>query len=107
MKRLRIFLIPLILSVLSVYSVGQTTSVAPPNILLILADDMGWGDLRCHGNEKLDTPALDKLQSQSVELDHFHVSTVCSPTRSSLLTGRHHFRLRVLNTTSGLETMHG
>ena len=107
MKRLRIFLIPLILSVLSVYSVGQTTSVAPPNILLILADDMGWGDLRCHGNEKLDTPALDKLQSQSVELEHFHVSPVCSPTRSSLLTGRHHFRLRVLNTTSGLETMHG
>ena len=78
----------------------------PPNILLILADDMGWGDLRCHGNEKLDTPALDKLQSQSVELEHFHVSPVCSPTRSSLLTGRHHFRLRVLNTTSGLETMH-
>jgi arylsulfatase A len=78
-----------------------------PNILLLLADDMGWGDLRCHGNEKLDTPALDKLQSQSVELEHFHVSPVCSPTRSSLLTGRHHFRLRVLNTTSGLETMHG
>jgi arylsulfatase A len=78
-----------------------------PNILLILADDMGWGDLRCHGNEKLDTPSLDKLQSQSVELEHFHVSPVCSPTRSSLLTGRHHFRLRVLNTTSGLETLHG
>jgi sialate O-acetylesterase len=78
-----------------------------PNLVLILADDMGWGDLRCHGNEKLDTPALDKLQSQSVDLDHFYVSPVCSPTRSSLLTGRHHFRLRVLNTTSGLETLHG
>lgn len=79
----------------------------PPNILLILADDMGWGDLRCHGNEKLDTPALDKLQSQSVELGQFYVSPVCSPTRASMLTGRHHVRLRVLNTTSGLETMHG
>jgi len=52
-----------------------------PNILLILADDMGWGDLRCHGNEKLDTPSLDKLQSQSVALEHFHASPVCSPTR--------------------------
>lgn len=78
-----------------------------PNLVLILADDMGWGDLGCHGNDKLDTPALDTLQSQSVELEHFYVSPVCSPTRASLLTGRHHFRLRVLNTTSGLETMHG
>ena len=64
-----------------------------PNILVILADDMGWGDVRCHGNDKIATPVLDTLQSQSVELDHFYVSPICSPTRSSLLTGRHHFRL--------------
>ena len=92
---------------LAILAGAQAAPAQKPNILLILADDMGWGDLRCHGNEKLDTPSLDKLQSQSVELDHFYVSPVCSPTRSSLLTGRHHFRLRVLNTTSGLETMHG
>jgi len=92
---------------LAILSCAKAAPAQKPNILLILADDMGWGDLRCHGNDKLDTPALDKLQSQSVELDHFYVSPVCSPTRSSLLTGRHHFRLRVLNTTSGLETLHG
>jgi arylsulfatase A-like enzyme len=56
---------------------------AAPNILLILADDMGWGDLRCHGNEKLDTPALDRLQSQSVELEHFHVSPGPRNTRNA------------------------
>ncbi len=78
-----------------------------PNILLILADDMGWGDLRCHGNDKLATPSLDRLRTQSVELEHFHVSPVCSPTRSSLLTGRHHARLQVINTSDGLEVMHG
>jgi arylsulfatase A-like enzyme len=78
-----------------------------PNILLILADDMGWGDLRCHGNDKLATPSLDRLRTQSVELEHFHVSPVCSPTRSSLLTGRHHARLNVINTSDGLEVMHG
>ena len=78
-----------------------------PNILLILADDMGWGDLRCHGNDRLDTPVLDKLKSQSVELDYFYVSPICSPTRSSLLSGRHHLRLRVVNTTNALEVMHG
>jgi arylsulfatase A-like enzyme len=86
---------------------AQAAPAQKPNILLILADDMGWGDLRCHGNDKLATPALDKLQKQSMELEHFYVSPVCSPTRASLLTGRHHCRLRVLNTTSGLETLHG
>jgi arylsulfatase A-like enzyme len=98
----------LLLAALAPLHAAETPAkVEKPNLLVILADDMGWGDLRCHGNDKLDTPALDRLQSQSVELAHFHVSPVCSPTRSSLLTGRHHFRLRVLNTTSGLETLHG
>jgi arylsulfatase A-like enzyme len=83
------------------------TNSAKPNILLILADDMGWGDLRCHGNAKLSTPSLDRLRTQSVELEHFHVSPICSPTRSSLLTGRHHARLHVLNTSDSLEVMHG
>ena len=78
-----------------------------PNILLILADDMGWGDLHCHGNTKLATPSLDTLRTQSVELEHFYVSPICSPTRSSLLTGRHHARLHVINTSGGLEVMHG
>jgi sialate O-acetylesterase len=78
-----------------------------PNILLILADDMGWGDLRCHGNAKLSTPSLDRLKTQSVAFEHFHVSPICSPTRSSLLTGRHHARLHVINTSDSLEVMHG
>ncbi len=107
MKHLRSLLIPLLFSVSSVSSVGQPSSVVPPSILFILADDMGWGDLRCHGNAKLSTPSLDKLRTQSVELEHFYVSPICSPTRSSLLSGRHHARLRVLNTSDGLEVMHG
>ena len=78
-----------------------------PNILLILADDMAWGDVRCHGNDKLDTPVLDRLKSQGVDCERFFVSPVCSPTRASLLSGRHHLRQGVLNTTSGLEVMHG
>ena len=86
---------------------ATATKSSKPNILLILADDMGWGDLRCHGNAKLSTPSLDRLKTQSVELEHFHVSPICSPTRSSLLTGRHHARLHVINTSDGLEVMHG
>jgi arylsulfatase A-like enzyme len=106
MKTTRAILIALLLASLDSLNAAEPTA-PKPNLLLILADDMGWGDLRCHGNERIDTPSLDRLRSQSVELEHFHVSPVCSPTRASLLTGRHHFRLGVLNTTSGLEVMHG
>jgi arylsulfatase A-like enzyme len=69
-------------------------TVKKPNVVVILADDMGRGNLRCHGNSDLDTPALDKLQTQSVELEHFYGNPICSPTRSSLLSSRHHARLR-------------
>lgn len=106
MKHLFTITIALLLAPLAMVNAADAATKRP-NILLILADDMGWGDLGCHGNEKLDTPALDRLQSQSVELEQFYVSPVCAPTRASLLTGRHHLRLRVLNTTSGLETIHG
>lgn len=78
-----------------------------PNILIVLANDMGWSDLRCHGNDRLDTPAIDHLKRQSVELDCFYVSPLYSPTRSSLLTSRHHLRLGVLSTTGGLGVMQG
>jgi arylsulfatase A-like enzyme len=79
----------------------------PPNVVLVLADDMGWGDLACHGNTMLSTRSLDELHAQSIELEHFYVSPLCSPTRSSLLSGRHHLRLGVVSTSGGLEVMHG
>ncbi|MCL5744503.1 MAG: arylsulfatase [Acidobacteria bacterium] len=76
-----------------------------PNVLLILTDDQGWGDLHSHGNERLDTPVLDRLGSSGVRFDRFFVSPLCSPCRSSLLTGRHHLRSNVLSTTGGLEVL--
>ena len=82
-------------------------AAAPPNIVLLLADDMGWGDVSHNGNDAVATPAIDRLYAEGVTLDRFYVSPVCSPTRSSLLTGRHHLRLRVLSTTGGLEVMDG
>ncbi|MHC4407121.1 MAG: arylsulfatase [Planctomycetota bacterium] len=63
-----------------------------PNVLLIITDDQGWGDVRSHGNPQIDTPALDRLASQGARLDRFYVSPVCAPTRASLLTGRHYLR---------------
>ncbi len=76
-----------------------------PNVVLIIADDMGWGDLRSHGNTAVDTPVLDRLASEGVRVDRFYVDPVCAPTRASLLTGRWHLRTGTLWVTRGFETM--
>lgn len=72
-----------------------------PNVLLILTDDQGYGDLSCHGNKILQTPHLDRLHSQSVRLIDFHVDPTCSPTRAALLTGRYSSRTGVWHTIAG------
>ena len=60
-----------------------------PNVILIMTDDQGYGDLSCHGHPWLKTPNLDKLHAESVRLTNYHVSPLCGPTRASLMTGRH------------------
>jgi arylsulfatase B len=59
-----------------------------PNILFALADDLGWDDVSYHGSE-IRTPNIDRLKDSGVELDQHYVCPVCTPTRTSLLTGRH------------------
>ena len=76
-----------------------------PNIILIMTDDQGYGDLGCHGNPIIRTPNLDRLHSQSVRLTDFHVSPTCSPTRCALMTGRHEFRSGVTHTIMERERM--
>jgi arylsulfatase A-like enzyme len=78
-----------------------------PNVLLIMADDMGHGDLGFHGNPVLKTPHLDRLARQSLRMKNFYVSPVCSPTRASLLTGRYNYRTGVVDTFIGRSMMHG
>jgi arylsulfatase A len=78
-----------------------------PNVLVILTDDQGWGDLRVNGNEKIDTPAIDRLAAEGVSFERFFVSPLCAPTRASLLTGRYSRRTGALWVTRGLETMRG
>ena len=79
--------------------------VRRPNIILILTDDQGYGDLGCHGNPHLKTPNLDRLHKESVRLTDFHVSPTCAPTRSALLTGRHEFFNGVTHTILERERM--
>lgn len=69
-----------------------------PNIIFLLTDDQGYGDLSCHGNPVLKTPNLDKFHDQSVRFTNWFNSPTCSPTRSALLTGRHEFRNGITHT---------
>jgi hypothetical protein len=66
---------------------------------LILSDDQGYGEIRSHGNEKIDTPVLDALAEEGARFDRFFVSPVCAPTRAALMTGRYHLRTGVVEVT--------
>jgi arylsulfatase A-like enzyme len=76
-----------------------------PNILIVLADDQGWGDLSINGNTNLSTPNIDSLATAGALLEEFYVCPVCSPTRAEFLTGRYHLRSGVRGVTSGGERL--
>jgi len=76
-----------------------------PNVVIILTDDQGWGDLSHSGNTNLSTPHIDHLARKGVSFDRFYVQPVCSPTRAELLTGRYHLRSGVYGTSSGEERL--
>ena len=77
-----------------------------PNVILIITDDQGYGDLGTHGNPHVQTPVLDQLASESIRFNNFYVSPVCAPTRSSLMTGRYSLRTGVRDTYNGGAIMH-
>ena len=73
-----------------------------PNIILIMADDLGWGDTGFNGNDSIITPSLDDLAEQGIVFRRFYsASPVCSPTRASCLTGRHPYRMGIFGANSG------
>jgi len=72
-----------------------------PNVVLVITDDQGYGDLACHGNPVIKTPNLDELHRQSMRLTDFHVDPTCSPTRSALMTGHYSTRTGVWHTIMG------
>ena len=73
----------------------------PPNVVLVITDDQGYGDLSCHGNPVLKTPNLDRLYDESVRLVDYHVAPTCSPTRAALVTGHWTNRTGVWHTSGG------
>ena len=78
------------------WPVTETAAAKPPNVLFIMSDDQGWGDVGYNGNPVLKTPHLDAMAAEGVRLDRFYAAApVCSPTRGNVLTGRHPFRLGI------------
>lgn len=79
-----------ILLVLSVFALSlQLGQSKAPNILFIMADDLGWNDISLHGSSQIPTPNIDALAAGGIQLDSYYANPDCSPARSSLLTGRH------------------
>ena len=76
-----------------------------PNVVLVITDDQGYGDLGAHGNSMIKTPSMDQLYSQSARLTDFHVDPTCSPTRSALMSGRYSTRTGVWHTIMGRSLM--
>lgn len=89
---MRSFVTILILLLITAGCVQSKKRSEPLNVILIVTDDQGYGDLSIHQNDLIETPQLDQLARHSTEFTRFYVSPVCAPTRASLLTGRYHLR---------------
>jgi arylsulfatase/arylsulfatase A len=76
-----------------------------PNVILIMTDDQGYGDLGVHGNPIIRTPHFDAMAKGSATLKYFYVSPVCTPTRACLMTGRYNYRTRAIDTFRGRAMM--
>lgn len=99
-----LFTSPLFLIIFSIQLLScDSRTTKSPNVILILTDDQGWGDLSISGNKDISTPNIDQLALNGVRFDRFYVSPVCSPTRAEILTGRHHVRTGVYDVSKGGE----
>lgn len=96
-----IITISLIIAVTLTASLIPSKTKEKPNVILILTDDQGFGDLGFNGNPLIKTPVLDKLAEESVRFNEFYVCPVCAPTRSALMTGRYTMRTGVHDTFKG------
>ncbi|GIW96972.1 MAG: N-acetylgalactosamine-6-sulfatase [Pirellulaceae bacterium] len=101
--RRRIGSVWLVIAIVAI--VAPAVRASPPNLLVILTDDQGWGDLSAHGNRNLSTPHLDSLARDGAQFERFYVCPVCSPTRAEFLTGRYHTRGGVYATSAGGERL--
>jgi arylsulfatase len=90
---------------ISVFSFSSTPEIKHPNVVLIMTDDQGYGDLGITGNPHVKTPNIDNFARENIRFNQFYVSPVCAPTRASLMTGRYSLRTGIRDTYNGGSTM--
>tara|TARA_R110002096_G_scaffold215310_9_gene403125 strand:- start:34835 stop:36451 length:1617 start_codon:yes stop_codon:yes gene_type:complete len=95
-----------LLSAVVVCAAPNRSPLAQPNLVILMADDLGWGDLGIHGNPQVATPNLDELAKSGARLDRFYVCPASAPTTSSLLTGRHCLLTGVIGDSQGTHILH-
>lgn len=90
---------------ISIFLIGSVSAQSQkrPNIVFILTDDQGWGDLSINGNSNVQTPNIDKLARDGARFSRFYVAPLCAPTRAGLLTGRYHYRAGVYGVSNSKE----
>ena len=95
-KKISIFLFLIVF-----FSCDNENKIKKPNVIILMTDDQGYGDLGIHGNKIIKTPNIDAFSSKSVNFSNYHVGTTCSPTRAGLMTGRNCLRNGVWHTNAG------
>jgi uncharacterized sulfatase len=89
-------IVPALLAIYLPRAVAADTAPSRPNIILILIDDMGWGDFSCFGNKKIETTNIDRLASEGLRFEQFYVnSPICSPSRTAISTGQYPTRWHI------------
>lgn len=100
-------ILPSLLLALLIFSPGKAAAAPPPNVILVLADDLGYGDLGCYGNEIVHTPHLDRFAKEGIRFtDCYAAAANCSPSRAGLMTGRTPWRVGIHNWIPMLSPMH-
>ena len=79
----------------------ESSNKEKPNVILIMVDDQGYGDIAAHGNPWIKTPNIDKLHEVSTRLTNYHVSPTCAPTRAAIMSGHHNYKTGVFFTIKG------
>ena len=93
------------ITLLLLMTASTAMAASRPNVVVILSDDQGWGDLSCSGNTNLSTPNIDSLARDGATFEHFYVQPVCAPTRAEFFTGRYHPRGGVHGVSTGAERL--
>ena len=101
LKLLKIITVTLFCVVNFVSSSPAQSIKQKPNIVFIITDDQGMGDMGCMGNPYIKTPQIDKFYSEAIRFTNYHVGTTCAPTRSAIMSGRHCNRVNVYHTIIG------